>query len=434
MQIHLLSFEGPDGYARAGGLASRVEGLTEALAAHGFDTHLWFVGDPRRPAHEVSGSQHLHRWCQWISLHHPGGVYDGEDGKRADYAASLPPCLWRHLRPHLVQGGHAVVLAEEWHTADALLHLDWLLRQSGLRERATLLWNANNLFGFERIDWERLANACVITTVSRYMKHRMGELGIEAVAIPNGLPTSAFDPPGVPGVSELRRRHRDRTVLVKIARFDPDKAWLLAVETVAQLKRLGWRPLLVARGGSEAHGREVLTAARAAGLRIGSRRAPDPGVRGLLTAFENTADLDVIELESFVDPVARRALFRAADAVLANSSHEPFGLVGLETMAAGGVACTGCSGEEYALSGSNALVLQTLDPLELVGMLGRLHSNPGEERALRRHARRTARMYDWERIIRRDLLPRVAILYSVARGGALAHPGPSLWRASWRSA
>jgi len=26
MQFHVLSFEGPDGYARAGGLASRVEG------------------------------------------------------------------------------------------------------------------------------------------------------------------------------------------------------------------------------------------------------------------------------------------------------------------------------------------------------------------------------------------------------------------------
>jgi len=170
--------------------------------------------------------------------------------------------LWKnHLQPHLVDGGHAAVLAEEWHTADALLHLDWLLRQSGLRERATLLWNANNLFGFERIDWGRLADACVITTVSRYMKHRMGELGIEVVAIPNGLPASAFDAPDIPGVSELRRRHRDRTVLVKMARFHPDKAWLLAVETVAEFKRLRWRPLLVARGGSEGHWREVVAAA-----------------------------------------------------------------------------------------------------------------------------------------------------------------------------
>jgi hypothetical protein len=33
MQFHLLSFEGPDEYARAGGIASRITGLSEALAA-----------------------------------------------------------------------------------------------------------------------------------------------------------------------------------------------------------------------------------------------------------------------------------------------------------------------------------------------------------------------------------------------------------------
>ena len=44
--FHLLSFEGPDPYARAGGLASRVTGLSQQLAALGHETDLWFVGDP----------------------------------------------------------------------------------------------------------------------------------------------------------------------------------------------------------------------------------------------------------------------------------------------------------------------------------------------------------------------------------------------------
>ena len=91
MQFHILSFEGPDAYARAGGIASRITGLSEALAEAGFETHLWFVGDPHLPGHETRGQLQFHRWCQWISLYHPAGVYDGEDGKRADYAASLPP-------------------------------------------------------------------------------------------------------------------------------------------------------------------------------------------------------------------------------------------------------------------------------------------------------------------------------------------------------
>jgi hypothetical protein len=30
--------------------------------------------------------------------------------------------------------------------------------------RVTILWNANNTFGFDRIDWERLSRAAVITT------------------------------------------------------------------------------------------------------------------------------------------------------------------------------------------------------------------------------------------------------------------------------
>ena len=86
MQFHVLSFEGPDGYSRAGGIASRIEGLTQALAELGFETHLWFVGDPSLPGHESHGQRHLHRWCQWISHYQPGGVYDGEGGKESDFS------------------------------------------------------------------------------------------------------------------------------------------------------------------------------------------------------------------------------------------------------------------------------------------------------------------------------------------------------------
>src|SRR5690349_2646059 len=130
VQFHVLSFEGPDPYARAGGIATRISGLTRALADAGHDTHLWFIGDPDRPGHEQQGSLHLHRFCQWLSQYHPAGVYDGEHAKCADYAAALPPYLLReHLLPALGGTGRVVVLAEEWHTVHAVLHLDWLLRE-----------------------------------------------------------------------------------------------------------------------------------------------------------------------------------------------------------------------------------------------------------------------------------------------------------------
>jgi glycosyltransferase involved in cell wall biosynthesis len=408
LQIHVLSFEGPDPYAYAGGIATRITGLTEALATLGHDTHLWFVGDAGLPGREARGDLTLHRWCQWISQFHPGGVYEGEEGKRNDYASSLPPYLMADLSPHLEQGGYAVVLAEEWHTADAVLHLDWLLRIAGVRDRVAILWNANNTFGFDRIDWKRLAVASTITTVSRYMKHRMREWGAEALVIPNGLSAEAFTQPAPGAVAELRRRFADRLVLTKIARWDPDKRWMMAIEIVARLKQQGWRPLLVARGGVEPYGGEVLAAAAAAGLHVAERRS-DPGVSSMLESLGSVNGSDVVVLRSSVDAKTRPMLLQGADAVLANSAHEPFGLVGLETMAVEGLACTGISGEDYAIAGRNALVLQTTDPDEFLTLFGRLRSSPQREMAIRKAARRTAKHYMWSDIIERNILPRIPL-------------------------
>ncbi len=424
VQFHVLSFEGPDAYSRSGGLATRVVGLTETTAALGYDTHLWFIGDPELPGHEVQGSLHLHRWCQWVSSHHPGGVYDGEIGKAADYNASLPPYLLTEvLVPHLREGGRGAILAEEWQTVDAVLHLHWLLEYAGLRDRVTILWTANNTFGFDRIPWRQLERAATITTVSRYMKHCMREWGVEAQVIPNGLTPDAYERPEGPAVRELQARFRDRTLLTKMARWDPDKRWLATVDLVAEMKRLGWNPVLVARGGSEPHGSEVMAAAYAKGLRVIDRSAERPGPAGLVAALRNVNGADVVNLRSFVDPDSRRVLFRGVDAVLANSGHEPFGLVGLEAMAVGGIACTGCSGEDYAVPGQNALVLETGDPREFMSLFRRVREQPAQARSLRNAGRATARRYAWSDVVDRVLLPRVELSH------AAAHEAPPMRRA-----
>ncbi len=405
--FHVLSFEGPDAYCRAGGIATRICGLSEALAESGFPTHLWFVGDPDLPGHELRGSLELHRWCQWISRYHPGGVYDGEEAKRRDYVSSLPPYLLDQvLRPALRGGQRAAIFAEEWHTVDAVLHLDWLLREAGLRERVSIFWNANNTYGFHTIDWQRLAKAATVTTVSRYMKHLMWRLGVDPLVLPNGIHSDALRGPGSRPVTAMREAARGRTLLAKVARWDPDKRWLLAIDIVAALKRSGARPLLFARGGVEAHGAEVLEHAGRAGLLIESTDF-GAGTTGLPKAVAQSAAADIVLIQAHLDSDARKLLFRSADAVLANSGHEPFGLVGLEAMAAGGVACTGCSGEDYAIAGENALVLESNDPHEFLELFTRLRSQPGRERALRRAGRTTARRYTWPRVIDRVLLPRV---------------------------
>jgi glycosyltransferase involved in cell wall biosynthesis len=165
--------------------------------------------------------------------------------------------------------------------------------------------------------------------------------------------------------------------------------------------------VLVARGGLEAHEGEVLGHARKFGLRVSERDGSVRGTRGLLDTLSSSESADIIVLRSHLEPASRGVLFRGADAVLANSGHEPFGLVGLEAMAVGGLACTGASGEDYAVDGQNALVLQTNDPGEFIELFSRLRRDPDTERKLRRHGMRTARHYAWPRVVERALMPRI---------------------------
>ena len=418
-QFHLLSFEGPDAYSRIGGLETRVSGLCQALVASGHETHLWFVGQPGLPSYEKRDGLHLHRFCQWISQYHPKGVYDGEHNKVPDYAGSLPPVLLREwLAPHISHGGHAVIMGEEWHTADAMLHLDYLLKQSGFDRRVRSFWNANNVFGFERIDWNRMRDAALITTVSRYMRQLMQAIDIEAVVLPNGLSPDVYLSPDRLEVQRLRQAFTGRLAITKMARWDPDKNWLGSVRLVAELKQLGHRPLLIARGGREDHGDEVMQEMAQLGLRISSRAQIGQGTQGLSQVLSNADEFDVLNVTSHVGPEARRALFRASDVVLANSTREPFGLVGLETMAAGGIACTGYTGEDYAMSGRNAIVLQTDDPGEFVQLFQQVRTNPDYESSMRRAGRATARQYAWPSVIKTSLAPRLTALPQARKLGA----------------
>ena len=92
-------------------------------------------------------------------------------------------------------------------------------------------------------------------------------------------------------------------------------------------------------------------------------------------------------------------MYRAADAVLANSGHEPFGLVGLEVMGAGGIAFTGSTGEDYAIPFENSMVLDTSDPGEIVGYVAHLRSHEDDKEQIREGARRTASTFVWESVI-----------------------------------
>src|SRR5256712_11892546 len=113
---------------------------------------------------------------------------------------------------------------------------------------------------------------------------------------------------------------------------------------------------------------------------------------------------DGMNVPSYISDDLLELVYVAWGAVLANSGHEPFGLVGLEVMAAGGLAVTGATGEDYADAYRNALVLETDDAIELVTALNLIQQRPRLAAAMRRRGRVTARTYTWEKVIEQLLL------------------------------
>jgi glycosyltransferase involved in cell wall biosynthesis len=405
-EFAILSFEGPDVYSQAGGLGVRVKGLARTLAQLGYQTHLYFVGDPDLPGVETheAGRLTYRRWGQWISARRRGGVYDGEDEKIRDWNTSLPPSLIDNvIAPAVGAGRNVVVLGEEWHTAASMNLISDSLYYRSLRDRVVMLWNANNTFGFHRINWGALGFAATVTTVSRYMKFKMWESGQNPIVIPNGIPRASILDADPEAVAELRAAAAADQFCFKIGRFDPDKRWLMAISAAGYLKRRGKHVKLVIRGGREPHGGEVLAHAQNQGLKIVHVNAPaDPA--GLSAILRENPDTDLINLTSFVSDPMLAVIYASCDAVLANSGHEPFGLVGLEVMASGGIAVTGSTGEDYAEPYRNALVLETDDPIELVTGLNLLKERPRLVASIRRRGRRTAREYTWEKVIDQLLL------------------------------
>jgi glycosyltransferase involved in cell wall biosynthesis len=192
----------------------------------------------------------------------------------------------------------------------------------------------------------------------------------------------------------------------KMARWERDKGWTQALDAVSRARGMGRRLMLIGRGGGPTG-----TGGGLAGL------AEDRGLRAVEVDSELAlrlqlvkhvrGEVDVVSLKFGVTPSLARALYAAADGVLANSVSEPFGLVGLEAMAAGGVAYTGGTGEDYAITGRNAVVLETLDPKEIVDRYDDLNAAPDRATRMRREARKTARQYEWSRVVEK-LLASVA--------------------------
>jgi len=400
-EFAVVSFEGPDEYSRAGGLGVRVRDLTEALAGEGFRSHLFFIGDPQLPAVEELDNLVLHRWSQWISAFHTGGVYDGEWGKMQDLTGSLPPVLAQEIVLPAARAGKAVVLmGEDWQTAGFMIQTRNLLASHGMLQHVIPVWTANNLFGFEGIDFGALSGAAALLTVSRYMKHEMRRYGTNPLVVPNGITSGSIVDVPAADVKQLRKAFGREVALFKIGRFSPDKRWITALEAVAILKHTSTPARILIRGDRSPYGQEVIARAASYGLVIEDLTDRYAGVADLSAAIAAHPNADVLNLRSFLPDSLLPAIYAAADGVLANSGHEPFGLVGLEVMGAGGLAFVGATGEEYAEADRNAVVLDTDDPREIVVQLQRLRGTKSEARRLRRRGKETARAYVWPEVLK----------------------------------
>ncbi len=415
--VAILSFEGPDRYASIGGLGTRVSALARALGAAGHQTELFFVGDPAmRPVEAWADGVTLRRWCGWLSAQHPRNAYDGEAEKVADCEASLPAYLVDAVvAPAAAAGERTLIVAEEWQMANVAIALDQRLRERGLRAAATILWNANNSYGFDRIDWAPLQRAAAITAVSRYMKFELAQRGVPALVIPNGIDDRLLRGADPAVVAECKAAFAGRPTLFKIGRFDPDKNWLQAIDALAELRSAGIPARLIVRGYKDPYSEIVFGRAHDRGLAVERMSYEGTDGRRVIAGLAQI-EAPVVHVRTFLDEKTLFALYAASDAVLANSGKEPFGLVGLEVMAAGGIAVTGSTGEEYADPFVNALVCDTGDGSELATYLRTLYADPALRTELRARGAQTAAHYTWRRVLA-TLQRKVAYVESFAKTG-----------------
>jgi glycosyltransferase involved in cell wall biosynthesis len=396
----ILSFEGPDGYSMVGGLGTRVTDLAAALGAAGVRTTLLFVGDPAKPAVEqIDERVEYRRWAQWISAHHPAGVYDGEMNKVNDINASVPPFVVDSIvTPAAHSGERVLIIAEEWQMAGATIAIDRLLRDRGIRHTTAILWNANNTYGFDLLDWRALSSAAQITTVSKFMKFELRVWGVEALVVPNGIADRLLTGADPALADAMEHALPQRPLFVKIGRYDPDKRWIQAIDAFALVHARYPTARLIIRGGREAYGAEVLARAHAHNLTVEGVSAASREPKALIDALA-ASRAPVVEIRSFVPEPLLFALYRVADAVIANSGKEPFGLVGLEVMASGGLAVCGATGEEYADAFVNAIVCDTGDPRELGAYLEMALTDTALATSMRAAGAGTAAHYAWSRVL-----------------------------------
>jgi glycosyltransferase involved in cell wall biosynthesis len=414
----VLCFEGPDSYSMAGGLGEKITHMTNTLANLGFVVHHFFIGDPRLDGIELrkDGRLILHRWCQWISDSHTGGVYDGEQWKIDDYTKSASLyAVQEVIHPAISSGKMVVVLGEEWQTFEAMCCIHDLLQIYHLRDKAILFWNANEIYGFEQIDWDSLSRATTITVASEYMKQIMLKKGINPVVLPNGIPEVLLETVDEAAVSQIKEILGAETIFAKVDRWHQDNGWGPAVNAVNNLNRVGDSAKLLAHIGVVSDRKKVAHEAKLLGmviknitLEIDSNNSylnamSENDLTPYFEALTKVSTSDIFNFDYPIPPSLLSLLYQASDVVLADSDHDPFGFVGMEAMAAGSILFTSRRTKGHAEHMQNAVVLERYTAEEIQFYVSYLRLHPEKREMIRACARQTAEQWTFKGVAKRLL-------------------------------
>ncbi|MFB0519951.1 MAG: glycosyltransferase, partial [Desulfatiglandales bacterium] len=273
----------------------------------------------------------------------------------------------------------------------------------------------NEIYGFEQIDWDYLSRATTITVVSEYMKQIMLKRSINPVVIANGIPEALLEEVSKADISRMRETLDTATIFTKVARWREDKGWKPAVRAIHNLNKLGESSKLLAHPAMESDRQKITHQAKSLGLVMKNiyldgdpkkhylRAVSKQDFTPYFEALSQGSTADILNLLFPLPPSFLRVLYQASDVVLASSGHDPFGLAGMEAIAAGAVVFTSRSAEGHAEHMGNAIVLNNYNAEEIQFYASHLRMHPEKIDMIRASARQTAEQWTWQEVARRLL-------------------------------
>ena len=193
----------------------------------------------------------------------------------------------------------------------------------------------------------------------------------------NGIDHARFQPgdPAAAKATAAARWRLDRPFFLYVSRLEhPGKNHVRLIEAFNRFKAETKSDWLLAFGGSDWHGAEVIHAA--------------------VQASPYAADIRPL---GFVDDPSLPGLYHATDVFIYPSLFEGFGFPPIEAMACGCPVISSTRGSLREVVADAALTIDPENPAEIAAALNRLATSPEERDRWRQAGFRNARRFDWGR-------------------------------------